>query len=608
MAKEKKLPKPSEVPPVPGAEDWREMYPSYFTFDSGEDRKMAEWEGGQFWYQNSLHFPRPIRPLDETVCGGDELWLAVSMSRVVVFPDSMGIPYRLVNGYAYNTSIVITDPKIIEERHKIFAERWQYYLEHWEELVKKWEKNMRATIKELEQIHFPDLPEIDDMSRVTGINANTAYDVLSTNHNLWRLTDRVGAHHFELFNVPYGQFLELYLFGQKHGFAELCRELTKGLKPLVLEPEERLKDLARLAVKLSLQDVFNDHRGSEVFTVLGKSDKGREWMKKFDEFKYPYFLAPESQGLYIDEKPWIDDQVTLFENIRNFIDKLDKGESIERDVEGLLRERDEMTEKCRQMIKTDEDRKEFDKLLGETRKVAHFSEDHNFFIEFWAYGLVRKKVVELGEWLCRHKIINEPEDIYFFVRYELDEVIFDVCQAWGVGIPVKDIYWKKKVAKRKSMWEKLCEYTPPILLGVFPKGEFSEPLTEMFWGITKERLEEWKKGAEEEESDVVNGVAASAGVTEGPAVVILRFSESYKVKNGDILVTFSTAPAWGPVVVRSKGVVLDSGGNMCHAAIIAREEGIPAVSGTLSATRRIKTGDIIRVDGDKGIVTILKRA
>ena len=129
----------------------------------------------------------------------------------------------------------------------------------------------------------------------------------------------------------------------------------------------------------------------------------------------------------------------------------------------------------------------------------------------------------------------------------------------------------------------------------------------MFWGITKERLEEWKKGVEEE-GDVLAGVAASGGVTEGPAVLALRFSDSYKVKNGDILVTFSTAPAWGPVVSRSKGVVLDSGGNMCHAAIIAREEGIPAVSGTLSATRRIKTGDIVRVDGNKGIVTIIKRA
>ena len=133
MAKEKKLPKPNEVPPVPGAEDWREMYPSYFTFDSGEDKKMANWESEQFWYQNSLHFPRPIRPLDEIYCGSDSLWFSVSASRVVVFPDCMGVPYRLMNGYSYNTLVTITDPKVIEERHKIFAERWQYYLEHWED-------------------------------------------------------------------------------------------------------------------------------------------------------------------------------------------------------------------------------------------------------------------------------------------------------------------------------------------------------------------------------------------------------------------------------------------------------------------------------------------
>ena len=608
MAKEKKLSQPNEVLPVPGAEDWREMYPSYLTFDNGEDKEMSDWESKQFWYQNSLHFPRAIRPLDEVYCGADSLWFSVSASRVVVFPDSMGVPYRLVNGYSYNTLVTITDPKIIEERHKIFADRWQYYLEHWEELLGKWEKTIRSTIKKIEQIRFPDLPEIDDMSRVTDINANTAYDVLSANHSLWRLMDRVWAHHYELYHTPYGQFLELYLLGQNHGFEDLCKDIVKGLKPLVLEPEERLKDLARLAVKLGIQDVFNDHRGSEVFTVLGKSDKGREWMKKFDEFKYPYFLAPESQGLYIDEKPWIDDPVTLFENIRNFIDKLDKGESIERDVEGLLRERDEMTEKCRQMIKTDEDRKEFDKLIEETRKVAPFSEDHNFFCEFWSYSLVKKKILELGEWLCRHGVIDEPEDIWFFKRYELDEVVFDVCQAWGIGVEVKSSLWKEKIEKRKRMWEKLCEYTPPTLLGVFPEEEFADPSTVMLWGITKERLEEWEKADEEDEGDILTGVAASSGIAEGPAVVIPRFSESYKVKNGDILVTPTTAPAWGPVLVRSKAVVLDSGGNMCHAAIIAREEGVPAVTGTRFATRRIKTGDIIRVDGNTGIVMIIKRA
>ncbi|MBA7646951.1 Chondramide synthase cmdD [subsurface metagenome] len=259
------------------------------------------------------------------------------------------------------------------------------------------------------------------------------------------------------------------------------------------------------------------------------------------------------------------------------------------------------------MLKTDEDKKEFDKLLKETRKVAHFSEDHNFFIEFWAFGLLRRKIMELGEWLCRHGIIDEPTDIWFFKRSELDEVVFDVCQSWGLGLAMKSPYWKKKVEKRKRMWERLCEYTPPTLLGEFPEGELSEPQTVMLWGITEERLDKWKKTVEEE-GDILTGVAASSGVAEGPAVVIPRFSETYKVKSGDILVTPTTAPAWGPVVARSKAVVLDSGGNMCHAAIIAREEGIPAVAGTWSATRRIRTGDIIRVDGDKGVVKIIKHA
>ena len=111
-----------------------------------------------------------------------------------------------------------------------------------------------------------------------------------------------------------------------------------------------------------------------------------------------------------------------------------------------------------------------------------------------------------------------------------------------------------------------------------------------------------------EEEDILRGVAASVGVVEGSAIVIPTFSESYKVKSGDILVTLNTAPAWSPVLVRCKAVVLDSGGTMCYAAIIAGEEGVPAVVGTRFATRMIKTGDVIRVDGNTEIVRIIKRA
>ena len=74
---------------------------------------------------------------------------------------------------------------------------------------------------------------------------------------------------------------------------------------------------------------------------------------------------------------------------------------------------------------------------------------------------------------------------------------------------------------------------------------------------------------------------------------------------GEILVAPITAPSWTPVFARIRGAVSDIGGIMCHAAIVSREYGLPAVVGTSNATSAIKTGDLIRVDGDNGTVTIL---
>jgi len=82
----------------------------------------------------------------------------------------------------------------------------------------------------------------------------------------------------------------------------------------------------------------------------------------------------------------------------------------------------------------------------------------------------------------------------------------------------------------------------------------------------------------------------------------------WEVEPGEILVCPATNPAWTPVFTKIKAVVTDIGGLTSHAAIVSREYGIPAVTGTGIATSVIKTGDIIKVDGDKGIVIILKRA
>ena len=78
-----------------------------------------------------------------------------------------------------------------------------------------------------------------------------------------------------------------------------------------------------------------------------------------------------------------------------------------------------------------------------------------------------------------------------------------------------------------------------------------------------------------------------------------------EVEDGEILVAPLTAPSWAPIFGKLLGTVTDVGGMMSHAAIVCREYGLPAVTGTAFGTTQIKTGQRIRVDGNNGVVTLL---
>ncbi|MEY2414984.1 MAG: rifampicin phosphotransferase, partial [Ilumatobacteraceae bacterium] len=100
------------------------------------------------------------------------------------------------------------------------------------------------------------------------------------------------------------------------------------------------------------------------------------------------------------------------------------------------------------------------------------------------------------------------------------------------------------------------------------------------------------------------GVAVSAGTIEGRARVILDIAEA-ELEPGDILVTAYTDPSWSPLFVAIDGLVTEVGGLMTHGAVIAREYGLPAVVGVENATRLIRDGQRIRVNGTDGYVEIL---
>lgn len=101
---------------------------------------------------------------------------------------------------------------------------------------------------------------------------------------------------------------------------------------------------------------------------------------------------------------------------------------------------------------------------------------------------------------------------------------------------------------------------------------------------------------------LLRGAAASLGVATGPVKVIHHHEEIDKVKEGEVLVTEMTTPDFVPAMKRAAGIVTDTGGRTCHAAIVSRELGIPCVVGTSTATSKLKTGQIITVDGSKGLV------
>src|ERR1019366_7266134 len=103
----------------------------------------------------------------------------------------------------------------------------------------------------------------------------------------------------------------------------------------------------------------------------------------------------------------------------------------------------------------------------------------------------------------------------------------------------------------------------------------------------------------------LTGLAVSAGVVDGIAHVVSSPAEFDQVKKAEILVCKMTSPAWVVLFTKIRGLVTDSGGALSHPAVVSREFEIPAVVGTMDATSKIKTGDRIRVDGDKGSVTVL---
>jgi len=106
---------------------------------------------------------------------------------------------------------------------------------------------------------------------------------------------------------------------------------------------------------------------------------------------------------------------------------------------------------------------------------------------------------------------------------------------------------------------------------------------------------------------ILKGIGASAGIAKGKTRIILDLSQRNKMKKGDILVTVMTNPFFVPLMTRARGIITDVGGLICHAAIVARELGIPCVVGTKKATKILKDNMVIKMNGKTGEIYVIEK-
>jgi pyruvate,water dikinase len=334
---------------------------------------------------------------------------------------------------------------------------------------------------------------------------------------------------------------------------------------------------------------------------------GGRWLAAYAESADPWFNFPYGNGFYHHHRSWVDDPTFPMKMIGEYITRLRAGEDLSRPLAAVTAERDEVVTRYRELILGEDDRAAFDEALGLSRVVFPYVENHNFYVEHWYMTVFWNKMRELGALFVRYGFFAEPDDLFFLRRSEIADAVADLQMAWcGGGEPLGPDQWPPVVRRRRAVLEALRRSPAPPALGPAPTA-IVEPMTIMLWGITDEQVARWlDEQAGGDVGRVLAGFAGSPGIAEGRARVVLSPRDLDTLQEGEVLVASITSPSWTPVFARIVAAVSDIGGIMCHAAIVSREYGLPAVVGTGTATSRIRTGQLIRVDGHTGTVTLLE--
>ncbi len=262
----------------------------------------------------------------------------------------------------------------------------------------------------------------------------------------------------------------------------------------------------------------------------------------------------------------------------------------------------------------EEKRAEFDEILDMGRRFFRIRDERGLATDLSGVGLCRRGILEAGRRLTDSGIINAPEHLTVATKSEALSLLtgdlrgLSIDKVGPIDVPTSNLLQSRFHHIKNSDPSKV-----PRALGIPPPPPPDIPLppgigrtmAAMDTGLLKGIWDETSGSDEDckEDPNRVIGVAASMGTVTAPVTVVLQDSDLQKVKPGDIVVTYSSSASFNIVLGMCSGIVTDYGGMLSHAAIVAREYGIPAIVGSQDATKKFKTGDIATIDTSTYSVT-----
>jgi len=569
----------------------------------GDDSFPIEWESeeekGLLWVYDDLHCPRPVSPMYNDI--GNWCLTCDHMFRRFGTPFASDWISKVVNGYLF-TAAIPADPDFAIPG----KEFGNLYMPRVPKDDPEYASKIGAYLGAVLPVYGANFPDWWRDRLVPEMQRNL--DFLESKIDIWDeiplmewaiiledaidILDRHWKIHWML------NFSQLSATLALQGtLAEAVGEVTPKheeiLGRLQNSADDRNWDAIKLLCELKdevkddnvLSEAFINEAGAEILAALEGTQRGQEFLEKglkgyqrefgwhavwSHEFIYPSrFETPEP----------------VLDLIKGYLDS-------DYDYRPVVAELEKDIEKASaELIEGIPEGEALDNLIAANEinlKMAPLTPDHHFYIDQGTHQHVRLVLICIGRKLVDLGAVNEPDDVIYLRYNEL---------RYLMGDP-ENYDAKSIVAERRAEREKHEAIRPPEFIGKATESQLEFPYLNL-WGFPE------KLHHDTETKGKVEGLGASPGVVEGVAKVVFTPDEFDQVKAGDILVCQMTNPAWTPLFALISGIVCDAGGMVAHPAVMAREFGIPAVIGSSVATREIKTGDRLRVNGTDGVVEIL---